>query len=83
MALRRGLSFIQKLKHANMTIQQKIGLPNLMILGGMLYTILALIYHAIFTGEPSIKFAFNIFTGLAGIAIGLISKFVVRRRECK
>jgi hypothetical protein len=81
MALRRTLSFIRKLKQANMTLQQKIGFANLMILSGLLYTKLALIYHVVFTGEPSIKFAFNIFTGVTGIAIGLIAKFINYQRQ--
>ena len=59
------------------------GFSNNMILGGLLYGKLAILLHVLAGDEPGPRFVFNVGLSITGIAVGIISKFVTRRREGK
>ncbi len=67
------MRIVNQFNQAALRFTQKVGLSNLMILGGLMYSILSLI-AALIEGEPNMRFAFNILCGITGICIGLLSK---------
>ena len=53
---------------------------NQIILGGLLYGKLAILFHALFVREPGMKFIFNVGLSLAAIVTGLTLKAFELRR---
>lgn len=51
------------------------------ILGSVLYGLLALLYQLSFVREPTMKFVFNVALAIAGMVAGLIMKAVELRRS--